>query len=79
MAQQLHHSPYDMFVIALMANMKFLPIMKTGVRAAAARVILRSPMRNRAGKSRRDAVRRYFCGNRTIPDFGCDRAWLDGQ
>jgi hypothetical protein len=60
MAQQLHHSPYDMSVIAAIANMKFLPIMKIGVRAAAARVILRSPMRNRADKSRCDAVRRYI-------------------
>ncbi|WP_426425946.1 hypothetical protein [Bradyrhizobium genosp. A] len=60
MAQQLHHSPYDMSVIAAIANMKFLPIMKIGLRAAAARLILRNPVRNRAGKSRCDAVRRYF-------------------
>jgi hypothetical protein len=79
MAQQLHHSPYDMFVIVPIASMNFLPIMKIGVRAAAARVILRSQMRNRAGKSRCDAVRPYFCERRTISDFGGDRAWPDGQ
>jgi len=53
--------------------------MKIGVRAAAARVILRRSVRNRAGKSRRDAVRPYFCERNSISDFSGDRAWLDGQ
>ncbi|MDN3273528.1 hypothetical protein QWJ07_04675 [Frankia sp. RB7] len=79
MAQQLHHSPYRMVVIVIIRNMNFLPIMKTGMQRPAALATRRSLMRNRAGKSRRDAVRPYFCGRRTISDFDGDRAWLDGQ
>jgi hypothetical protein len=79
MAQQLHHSPYEMVVIVIIRNMNFLPIMKTGMPRPAAPATSRSLMRNRAGKSRCDAVRPYFRGRKTISDFGGDRVWLDGQ
>jgi hypothetical protein len=68
-----------MVVIVIIRNMNFLPIMKTGMPRPAAPAARRSLMRNRAGKSRCDAVRPYFCGWKTISDFGGDRALLDGQ
>ena len=66
MAQQLHHSLYEMVVIAHIGSMKFLPIMKTGVRRPAARATVRSLMRNRAGKAPCVGARRVFCGRKTI-------------
>jgi hypothetical protein len=68
-----------MLVIAPIASMKFLPFMKIAELRPATQVIRRSHMRNRAGRSRCDAVRPYFCGEKTISDFSGDRARLRGQ
>jgi len=68
-----------MLFIASIASMKFLPIMKIGVLRPATQVMRRSHTRNRAGKSRYDAVRQYFCGEKKISDLSGDRAWLRCQ
>ncbi len=51
MAQQLHHSPYEMVVIARIGSMKFLPIMNIGAQKRAARKLRCSLVRNPATKS----------------------------
>jgi len=79
MTQQLHRSPYDMFVIGPIASMKFLPIMKIDLSALAALERLCSHMRKHAGKTPCSAAHPYSCGRKTISDFGDDRTWPDLQ
>ncbi|MFK4498745.1 hypothetical protein ABIF86_003036 [Bradyrhizobium japonicum] len=79
MAQQLHRSLYEMVVIARIGSMKFLPIMNIGMRPPAARVTVRSLMRNRAGKATCGGERQRVCWRRSILDFGGHRAWRERQ
>jgi hypothetical protein len=79
MAQQLHRSLYEMVVIARIGSMKFLPIMNIGMRPPAARVTVRSLMRNRAGKATCVGARQRVCWRRSILDFGGHRAWRERQ
>ena len=51
MAQQLHHSPYGMVIIARVGSMKFLPIMNGRVRRLPRKRSSASPMRKHAGTS----------------------------
>jgi hypothetical protein len=71
MAQQLHHSPYEMVVIVPIAIMKFLPIMKTGMRAPAARETRRSLMRKGAGKSVRKCRASVYLREEIDAGFEC--------
>jgi hypothetical protein len=60
-----------MFVIAPIASMNFLPIMKIAMRAPPLRGQFRSSMRNGAGKRRCADLRRYSCaGKRKLKSGG---------
>jgi hypothetical protein len=74
MAQQLHHGPYEMVVIVNIASMKFLPFMNMAMWRPAARMTVRSLVRNHAGKRACAGMRHRAGWRRSISDFGGYRA-----
>ncbi|MGD5648107.1 hypothetical protein QUS91_22520, partial [Xanthomonas citri pv. citri] len=70
---------YEMVVIARIGSMKFLPIMNIAMRRPAARVTVRSHVRNRADEPTCIGARQHGCWRRSISDFGGERVWQERQ